>query len=572
MFLFMHIAGRDRGGYPVSRLLKAFISYRRGDAYIPVGQNEEQDYSFIRKLKEALLGAGFTEVFVDIEVPPEGDDFSGRIREEIAECDLLVAVIGKNWLRILDERSGGPGRDILVREIGTALKHEKEILPVLVDGAHMPDETELPKHLEQLHYRHAVSVRSSDSVETIAKKLTPVFEKTARARKLRTIWRVAYVIFAFTTYFICAALVHIVGIREYGFDSWLRMAEIWSGFYFWPIICMPFALLALYRPLTLVFEFSTNAVRFKDVLTYTSPLLMGLVVTALAIMVEVGGEFETPWTIYPTLPNCTDGRGAVGPRHALLSNYDAAGTLKAQYSEPPFWLKNKCWPNVLFYLIEPAYRPIVDPGYLTDRPKVEEAFVAALRHESDMPYSRSFFVYVVSFSILIWFAATGVILAIFYVTVKIRTPKDGRILTLPSEDSYLCLTYAFVTLMMWIPFRMNTVFIKKLYFCPDLTQCVFRIENYQNDIVLGIMFLIGYLYLTIGLLRKFQRQALALLGGFAVGAIVATAIAILVYHEEVARWAEAWQFYVRVLIIVVTILFALWVRFNPKNVHDGEDD
>jgi hypothetical protein len=66
--------------------------------------------------------------------------------------------------------------------------------------------------------------------------------------------------------------------------------------------------------------------------------------------------------------------------------------------------------------------------------------------------------------------------------------------------------------MMWIPFRMNTVYIKKIYFCPDLLNCEFHLGNYQNDIVLGIMFFIGYVYLTIGLLRKFQRQALAFTG------------------------------------------------------------
>lgn len=553
----------------MSRLLSAFISYRRGDAFNAAGHDERPDYSFIRKLKEALLRAGFTEVFVDIEAMEGGDVFTDRLRGAIRECDLFVAVIGKKWLNILEERSVKPGYDVLIREISAALRHEKEVLPVLVDGAKMPEEDKLPERIAELQHRHAVSARSDDSVETIASKLAPSFKKTARAGKLRTIWRGAYITLALVAYFICAGLVHIVGVLEYGHEPWMRMAQIWSGFYFWPIICLPFALLALYRPLTLVFEFSTNAARFKDVLTYTSPLLVGLVVTILAIMVEVGGEFETPWTIYPTLPGCTDGRGAVAPRYAPLAEYDKKGVLEAQYSEPPFWLKNKCWPNVLFYLIEPAYRPIEDSGYFKDRPAVQESFVAMLRSEA--PHSLSFYVYVLSFSILIWFAATGVILAIFYVTVKIRT-RDGQVHTLPSEDSYLCLTYAFVTLMMWIPFRMNTVYIKKLYFCPDLTQCVFRAENYQNDIVLGIMFFIGYLYLTIGLLRKFQRQALAFLGGFAVGTTIAVTIAIMVYGEEVARWTEAWQFYVRVLIIVVTILFALWVRFNPRNVHEGDDE
>jgi low affinity Fe/Cu permease len=86
------------------------------------------------------------------------------------------------------------------------------------------------------------------------------------------------------------------------------------------------------------------------------------------------------------------------------------------------------------------------------------------------------------------------------------------------------------------------------------------------------MFLIGYLYLTVGLLRKFHRLSLAFLGGIAVAATIATTIAIIVFSADIARWAETWQFYVRVLIVVVTILFALWVQFNPKNVHQDDDD
>jgi uncharacterized membrane protein YkgB len=100
----------------------------------------------------------------------------------------------------------------------------------------------------------------------------------------------------------------------------------------------------------------------------------------------------------------------------------------------------------------------------------------------------------------------------------------------------------------------------------------FQTDYYQNDIVLGIMFLIGYLYLTVGLLRKFRRLALAFMGGVAAVATIATTIAIIIYSEDIARWAETWQFYVRVLIVVTTILFALWVQFNPKNVHEDDDN
>jgi hypothetical protein len=175
------------------RALKAFISYRREDGYVQVAEDGKPGNSFILDLKAALLKAGFEAVFVDIEAMEGGDEFTDRIREEIKESDLFVAVIGKEWLNILNKRSGEPGPDHLLQEIVTALKNEKEILPVLVDGGAMPHEDKLPERISQLQHRHAISVRSADSVETIALKLVPSFKKTARTGKLKAIWRAAYI-------------------------------------------------------------------------------------------------------------------------------------------------------------------------------------------------------------------------------------------------------------------------------------------------------------------------------------------------------------------------------------------
>lgn len=86
------------------------------------------------------------------------------------------------------------------------------------------------------------------------------------------------------------------------------------------------------------------------------------------------------------------------------------------------------------------------------------------------------------------------------------------------------------------------------------------------------MFLICYLYLTVGLLRKFQRLALTVIGGAVVAAIVATATAIVKYGDDVARMTETWQFYVRFSILVFTLLAALWFQFNPNYIRRREND
>ena len=551
--------------------LNAFISYRRDDAFCHLADGAQYDFSFIRRLRAALMMAGFTNVFVDIDGIAKADDFKQRIRKEIKDSDLFVPVIGSRWLDILKERSKRPERDVLVREIRTAIRNEKEILPVLVDDAPMPAEDDLPSKIEELHDRDALKVSSAETLETLVEHFTAIYQKVATDRRRKDIWRRAYITGAVLAYVVCAVLIHIVGNLEYGPAAWQRMAQIWSGFFLWPIVCLPFALVALYRPLTIVLSFAMSSARLKDAIIYVVPLLIGLAVTLLAITVEVLGEYETPWTTHPTLAGCTDGRGPVESRYDILAKYDAGNTLAATYAEPPFWLRDKCWPNVLFYLVEPAYKQIEDTRYFRERPGIERAFVALLNRTSSNPYSWLFYVYVLSFSIQIWLAATGVILAIFYVSQSVRA-ADGRVLKLPSEDTYICLTYAFVTLMIWVPFRLNTVYIKNLYFCPDLANCTFQAQYYQNDIVLGVMFLIAYIYLTAGLVRKFRRLALSIMGIAAVAGAVSSAVLIVVYSDVIARMAQSWQFYLRVLIVVLAILFALWMQFDPERVHDRDDD
>lgn len=175
--------------------------------------------------------------------------------------------------------------------------------------------------------------------------------------------------------------------------------------------------------------------------------------------------------------------------------------------------------------------------------------------------------YVVSFAILIWLAATGVIMAVFFMAVQIRRPRDDAILRIPSEDAYMCLTYAFVTLMIWVPFRMVTVYTKGLYSCADLGQCGVDVTLYLNDLVLGAMLLIGFFFLSVGLLGKYRRLALTALGVGSIVAITALAYLVFRYHEHVAVLSRHWQFYVGFSIPLITVLLALWYQFSPAVVR-----
>ncbi len=121
---------------------RVFISYRRDDS---------AGFSLaIEKALSQALGRG--KVFIDIDDISPGDDFEDHIHQSIFSCDVLVVVIGQNWnpstsigARRLDD-SG----DWVRREIAIALKRNITVIPVLVEGASMPDTGQLPKELEAL--------------------------------------------------------------------------------------------------------------------------------------------------------------------------------------------------------------------------------------------------------------------------------------------------------------------------------------------------------------------------------------------------------------------------------------
>src|SRR5882762_10276889 len=113
------------------------ISYRRSDSDAIAGRIRDRLASHF----------GDESVFMDIDSIPFGFDFRDHIQEALAQNDILIAVIGPQWL--------GPGKGGSLRimeetdpvriEIETALKNGSAIIPVLVGGATMPEPADLPE-------------------------------------------------------------------------------------------------------------------------------------------------------------------------------------------------------------------------------------------------------------------------------------------------------------------------------------------------------------------------------------------------------------------------------------------
>lgn len=129
-------------------MLHIFISYRRDDSAGYAGRLADS--------LETLMDGG--QIFRDVEDIKPGDDFAETIEHNLQRATVLLIVIGKNWLTAKDDRGQlrlqNP-KDFVRLEIETALHLGHQIIPVLIDGAVMPNPDDLPKSLAAAAYRQA---------------------------------------------------------------------------------------------------------------------------------------------------------------------------------------------------------------------------------------------------------------------------------------------------------------------------------------------------------------------------------------------------------------------------------
>lgn len=133
--------------------LAIFISYRRADSQGSAGRL----YDHLTR----TFGKGL--VFRDVDDIDYGSDFIHAIDNAVGACEVLIAVIGRQWLTMTDaagvRRLDNPD-DFVRLEIATALRRGIRVIPVLVDDAQMPSDDALPDVLKDLHRRNAIALRN----------------------------------------------------------------------------------------------------------------------------------------------------------------------------------------------------------------------------------------------------------------------------------------------------------------------------------------------------------------------------------------------------------------------------
>ena len=128
-------------------LPKVFISYRRNDS----GYQAE----ILTKALEKTAN-----VFMDVDTILPGDSFKNLIEDAISAADVILVLIGPNWLSTDQHghrRIDNPN-DFIRFELEAALAQDKILVPVLFNTP-MPSIEEVPESLQRLVYHNAMVLR-----------------------------------------------------------------------------------------------------------------------------------------------------------------------------------------------------------------------------------------------------------------------------------------------------------------------------------------------------------------------------------------------------------------------------
>jgi hypothetical protein len=188
-----------------------FISYRRSDS-------KSDARSICQRLEKSF---GKRKVFIDVDSIRPGENFQSVLKNDLEKCSTMIVVIGPRWLELL--RPSGPTdretrHDYVRLEVASALERKLPIIPVLVDGATMPDAKDLPDDLKALALRQAFSVRH----DSFPRDMWGLEQELRRSVSTRRPWKVAAISGLF--------ILSLGAISYYIWWSTLASAKAYSRF------------------------------------------------------------------------------------------------------------------------------------------------------------------------------------------------------------------------------------------------------------------------------------------------------------------------------------------------------
>jgi hypothetical protein len=129
----------------------SYRSYRREEGGASAGRLHD-------RLSEHF---GRDNVFIDIDTIEPVLGFVDVIERTVASCDVLIALIRRQWLTSTDaagQRRLDNPEDFVRQEIAMALRRNIRVIPALIQDTPMPRTTDLPENLKTLTWRNALEI------------------------------------------------------------------------------------------------------------------------------------------------------------------------------------------------------------------------------------------------------------------------------------------------------------------------------------------------------------------------------------------------------------------------------
>lgn len=159
---------------------RIFLSYRRADSITITG-----------RIYDHLVRAfGEDQVFKDVDDIPLGVDFRNVLQGAVGGCDVVLVIIGPEWLTLRNKR-GQPRimdpDDFVHVEVAAGLaRRDVLVVPVLINGTTMPSPADLPPALTELAYRNAAIMRDDpDFARDIQKLIEHITAQASPTRSRR---------------------------------------------------------------------------------------------------------------------------------------------------------------------------------------------------------------------------------------------------------------------------------------------------------------------------------------------------------------------------------------------------
>ncbi len=155
------------------------MSYRRGDTAGHAGRLHD----------ELVRVFGADRVFMDIGGLAPGDDFIRVLRQRLSESAVVLVAMGPRWMGVKADgtRRIDDPNDFVRLEVVTALADPStRVIPVLCEGATMPDEASLPAPIMPLARRQAFELsdaRWRHDVAALFEAVKPHVPEAGRAKR-----------------------------------------------------------------------------------------------------------------------------------------------------------------------------------------------------------------------------------------------------------------------------------------------------------------------------------------------------------------------------------------------------